>query len=133
MNGNGMRISAAVLAAIPAGPVFLTALIAAELYLRLPAPVQVDPIEVAQFVAALIPAVFLGILLAIVPLLFGTLFMTACAERWEAARSAEAWAAAGAVAGGAIALFFGADGSAAFALVATSAVCGWLARRGVEV
>ena len=74
-----------------------------------------------------------GILFAIVPLLFGTLLMSACAERWEAARSGPAWAAAGAAGGAGIALLLAASGPAAFALMATSAVCGWLARRGVEL
>ena len=133
MDGSGMRFSAALLAAIPAGPVYVAAWFAAELYLRLPAPVTVDPVEIAQVIAIMIPGVFAGILFAIVPLLFGTLLMSACAERWEAARSGPAWAAAGAAGGAGIALLLAASGPAAFALMATSAVCGWLARRGVEL
>ena len=133
MDGNRMRLSAALIAAMPAGPMFWTAWFLAELYLRLPETVPVDLVEAVPFFLALVPAFFIGLILAIAPVLIGTLVMSACAERWEAARSGEAWAVAGAAGGGAIALLFGAAGSAAFALVATSAVCGWLARRGIEV
>ena len=133
MIDNGMRLSAALLAALPAGPVFLTSWFVADLYLRLPAAVTVDPLEIAEFVATLIPAVFLGIILAIVPLLFGMLFMSACAVRWESARSGPAWVAAGLAAGGGLALWFDATGASAFAVVVTSALCASLARRGIEL
>lgn len=132
MSAAGLRFPAAVIAAALAGPLFVLSYAAAELYLRIPQPIVIRDETFLAFLA-LMPAAFLvGGLIGLVPIALGTAVMGALADRWEAARSPLAWAAAGAACGFALALTFAGAGApaASFALVATATVCAAICRAG---
>ena len=131
MSAPGLRVPAALIAAAVAGPLFVLSVAAAELYLRLPQPIVIRDEEFVQFVAILPPAFLVGGVIGLVPIFLGTAVMGALADRFEAARSPLAWAAAGALCGAGLVLLFASwsDHSIAFALVATSTVCAAICRR----
>ena len=132
MNQSAIRIGAILQATAVAGPVFLACLVGGMLWDFVPRPIPFEPVAILQFMLALCVAFFLGSIIAFVPVAIGTLAMSALAERWEAARSVPAWAAAGAMSSGGILLLLGqAPGEIAFAFVSTSMVCAMVARRCV--
>lgn len=123
--------SGLALAALSAGPIFLGATTAAALYLELPGPLVVTAGDVGLFLLLCVPALFVGTLLAVIPLLLGTAFMSFLGSVAAPARSPEAWTAAGVLAGAGIALLFDAfaDPPYAFGLILTSAACAAMCRR----
>lgn len=135
MSSGRLHLTAPLIAAASAGPLFVAAASAADLYLRVPQPVTVGAGEVAQFIAILLPAFLVGGIVGLVPIMLGTLVMTALAERFELARQREIWWLTGGAIGGALAFAFASPEvpQAAFALVATSAICAGICRLGAEV
>lgn len=127
--------AAPLLASLFAGPVFLAAAGAAELYLRLPATITITEADFVGFVTMLVPAFFVGFILSFLPNMVGTLAMAWAAQRSELARWPFAWLAAGAAAGALIAAAVGLnpEASATFGLVFTSAMCAGLCRSFVSV
>lgn len=126
--------ASASLASIAAGPLFLFSYTFAALYLKLPAPIEIDLRIVPSFMLMLIPALIIGFTLAIIPTIFGTLAMSALARRNELARLPAAWVVVGGVCGALIATMvgrsqYGMDAETAFALISTSAICAVICRK----
>jgi hypothetical protein len=117
-------------ASLAAGPIFTFSYTLAAFYLRLPDPVAISPGDLLPWFAVLILSVFVGAILAVVPNVIGCSMMAALAETGTAARTPEAWVAAGAAAGTGIAVVFGVDWPSEMfiALVATGAVCAGICR-----
>lgn len=119
-------------AAVAAGPVFVTVTTLASLYLRLPAAIVVTAEAVGVFCLALIPATLLGAIVALPVNAIGALLMTYLGKHLPVVRSSAAWAIAGGVKGGIVAALLDlgdSEPSLAFGLVVTSALCGWLCSR----
>jgi len=124
---------AALAASLAAGPVFLLSLIAAMVYVTLPAPIPLDASAAIGIPLALIPAMIVGFVLAFVPNLLGSAVMAWIAEGHEAARDPLAWVAAGALIGaGLAASFSGLQSPGGFATIFTSAVCARICRAQFE-
>ena len=131
MSKDGIAGGGIGLASLAAGPIFVAASAAADLYLRLPAPVVVDSQAVTLVTALLVPAMIVGAIISLPLNAIGAVAMLALGERIVAARAPLAWAIVGAACGAGIAAAFDPEPQIAFALVATSAGCGWLCSRGV--
>ena len=127
--------AAPLLALASAGPLFLTSTCAAGAYLKLPLPLIVEPAALAQFAAVLIPAILVGGVLGLVPILLGNALMSTLATHFELAREPAIWWLVGAAAGAALALVFGVwphEPATAFGLIFTSAACAGICRTGLE-
>lgn len=136
MSSSRLRLGAPLAAAAAAGPVFVAISTAAALYLQSPQPVTVTETDVVQFVALLLLAIPVGAILGLVPTMLGMLMMSALADRFVLAGEPEIWCLAGAAAGVGLAVAFGAWPhlpEAAFALVATSAICAGICRIGADI
>ena len=136
MASSYVRLTPPLLASVSAGPLFLIFSVAAALYVRLPQPVSVSATDVSPFVGILVLAVIVGAILALLPILLGTLLMRALADRFALAAEPEIWWLTGAAAGAGLAFAFGAwpqSPETAFAVIATSAVCAGICRTGLEL
>lgn len=129
-----MRRSSSSLAlpSLAAGPIFLVSTALAALYLELPRPVPVDlgRAGIALIVLSFIPAIFLGCLLSILPILAGSRLLLFVGTAFPATRAWAVWIGSGALFG---ALFAGSmTGFTAppfdFGLIATSACCAAICR-----
>lgn len=124
-----MPLAAALIASVAAGPLFVTSLSLAIVYLRLPQPIVVSAAEAGAFAGALTLASVFGFILGLVPNIVGALIMSNFSERVEELRSPVAWMGAGALFGGCIALLANLDRSEPemmFALIFTSVACAWI-------
>ncbi|UZK67104.1 hypothetical protein [Sphingomonas sp. M1-B02] len=119
-------------AGVAAGPMFLITTGAAMLYLSLPAPILIEPYEIVMAAVLLLPASIFGAFIGLPVSALGCLAMARLGYSFAAARSPLAWGLAGALAGGTAAYLLQAEGAWLFGLVATSAACGLLSRRGVS-
>jgi len=113
------------LASVAAGPLFVLLAALADLYMRLPAPVVVDPRSVQLLLFLSVPALLVGTFVALPINTIGAAAMLALGSVFAPARTRTAWALAGAALGGVAVWLFEAEGQIGFALVATSAFCGW--------
>lgn len=118
-----------MLAALVAGPTFLLMTGLAELYSKLPAPIVFQPESVLLLIWLSVPATVVGLLIALPVNALGAAAMLALGKGFSPARTRIGWALAGAVLGGLGVWLIGAPSSPSFALVTTSAVCGWLCSR----
>jgi hypothetical protein len=124
-----------MVACLVAGPTFATTFALADLYLKLPQPIIVSPLEMRQFLAILAAATAFGAMIAVVPAGLGMLMMSGLGDLLPAARTPLAWTLAGAASGYGLAMLTGAWPDlppAAFALVATSALCARICRGAAE-
>jgi hypothetical protein len=115
-----------MVACLVAGPTFATTFALADLYLKLPQPILLTVPEIAPLLAFCLTATVFGFVIALVPAGLGTLLMSRLGDHVPAARAPLAWTLAGAAIGYGLAVLTGAwPGlpAAAFALVATSALC----------
>ena len=133
---SGERMSGSILyACLIAGPVFLTSLVSASLYLKLPQPIVVSAGEFGAFVVLILPALIVGFLLALIPVTIGTAALFTLGEQNAAFRLPGVWTAVGAAIGIALVILLQLAGpwrEAGFALVVTSAVCARVARNYVN-
>ena len=119
-------------AVILAGPLFMTLLGAAHLYLQLPQPIPYS-VDALRFLPLLPVVSAVGVIVAMPAVIPGAMGMAFLADRYAWARTAFAWTAAGTVLGLAIGLIAGRDWPPlVFALSATSAICARLCRHGVD-
>ena len=119
-------------ACMVAGPIFLTSAVLASLYLKLPKPILMSPKDVFGFLFILIPALPIGFLLALVPVMIGTGLLWLLGEKDRRFRTPVLWVATGAGAGALLAMTLGVASEpryAGFALVVTSAVCALVSRK----
>ncbi|HST37278.1 MAG TPA: hypothetical protein VLK25_11695 [Allosphingosinicella sp.] len=130
----GTPVGAAVPASLVAGPVFVLSYAASLVYARLPHPIVVDPETLLGLATILLPATIVGFMIGYCVNIVGALIMAALSNHIRLVREPPAWVAAGAAIGGSIAFLldgYGRDGPA-FALIATSAICAGLCRRGFD-
>lgn len=139
MKVNGSPVFAAFATSAAAGPMFVTFTALAYLYLQIPHTVAFGAEDLGTFVLMMVPAAIVGFILAFVPNLLGSAVMATIGESAEWGRSPLAWSLAGGLAGTGLVLLFAprdglfADvgqegGAAAFALIATSAICARICR-----
>lgn len=126
----GSPLPAVTAASIVAGPLFLTSAAVASLYLELPKTIVVGPEQFTWFLLTLVPSLLFAFLPAFVLNLIGSSLMIGLTGMGRSALPPEAWLAAGAAIGSGVAASFGAGPEIAFALVATSALCAWICRKG---
>lgn len=119
------------LATILAGPAFILFLLLAEIYMKLPAAIPVRSDIVLGLMLFFLPAAVTGAIVGLPFTAIGTGLMVMLGRRFAWARSPLSWAIAGGLIGSVTLLFprFGIEGPPAFALIATSALCGWLCSR----
>ena len=140
MKVNGSPVFAAFAASIAAGPLFLAFSAGAFLYLQIPHTITFVAEDLGIFMVMMLPATFVGFILAFVPNLLGSAVMATIGDSAEWGRSPLAWTLAGGLAGMALVLLFapreapfaGFDqegGAGAFALIATSAICARICHR----
>ncbi|ATY31632.1 hypothetical protein CVN68_06320 [Sphingomonas psychrotolerans] len=98
----------------------------ADLYLKLPAPIVIEPQSVLLLVGLCLPAMVIGTIVALPINGVGALAMLAFGGSFAPARSRTAWALAGGILGGVGVWLFETDANFSFAVVATSVFCGWL-------
>lgn len=122
----------AICASAFAGPLFVTAVAAATLYLTLPAPIVIRPFELAGFALLLFPATIVGFVIALLPNLIGSGLLALAARHIAPVRYPPVWMLVGGGLGFGIArLFEATSGPVAFGLVITSAVCALICRRSI--
>lgn len=126
MSRTGNHWSAIGMASVAAGPVFVLTAALADLYLKLPAPIVIDPQSVLLLIGLCLPAMVVGTIVALPINGVGALAMLAFSGSFAPARSRAAWALAGGALGCIGAWLFATDANFSFAVVATSAFCGWL-------
>ncbi|MBX3561893.1 MAG: hypothetical protein KF780_08770 [Sphingomonas sp.] len=124
-------MAAAIIASVPAGPLFVGIAILSNYVASVPAIVPFS----LGFALVAIPVLFLsllgGVVLAFFPILIGAHLMSAAGEFSETARDTMAWAIVGGLSGAGIAaLTAGFDEGAPFAvaLILTSAICALICR-----
>lgn len=115
-------------ASAAAGPMFVTCAMAADVYLRLPAPVAVDLGAALGLPLLWIPAALFGWLIALAPNMLGALCMETLARAFPPARAPEAWALVGGAAAGTPAWLLGGEPNWTFAFAATGALCALICR-----
>lgn len=114
------------LASLLAGPSFVLTEALAALYLQLPAPIAVRPEAVFGIFAAACIAVVFGAFVALPVNVIGAFAMLALGGVYAPARTRTAWALAGGMMGAVGVWLFNPGPQFGFALVATSALCGWV-------
>jgi hypothetical protein len=128
--------AAAALASLTAGPIFITALPVADLYLRLPAPIVIDGSDILTLVQLVPLVALIGALIAFVPNMLGTLIMAQWSRRSWLARTPPAWIVVGGASGGGLGYLSTGDWpdhvlTAAFIL--TGGLCAALCRLFVDL
>ncbi|WP_218016159.1 hypothetical protein [Sphingobium abikonense] len=125
------------LAIILAGPIFIALFFIADLYLKLPASIAFEPSNMLGYATNALLLLGLGMAMsvpiAILPILFGMALMQMLVRCSPAFRPPVVWAIIGGPIGALPLLAFQPKDiyrPAAFALVATSAICAWLCGRG---
>jgi hypothetical protein len=127
---------AAALASLAAGPIFLTSSSLVDLYLRVPAPIEIDGSVISAFLLFMLPATLIGALLAFVPNMLGTLVMVLWSRRSWLARTPPAWMLVGAASGGGLACALtdgGPDLVPTAAMFLTGGLCAALCRLFVDL
>ena len=132
MERTGSVGTAAAVASLFAGPLFLTTTAAAGFYLELPKPVIITGPQLMAFLIWLIPATLVGMIIAFPLNVIGSAWMVAMADSTEAARIPAVWALAGAGIGAAIGSLFWPNYELSFALASTAAICATICRSYVD-
>lgn len=142
MSNHGFSAGAAAAAGMLAGPIFLIGVSLAQLYLQLPAPVEMGAANLVALPGLLLLAAPIGAIVGVPACMIGGFVMSRLARILVSARTP----ITGGIVGGAIGLlvlwliaptiFMSAPIDRAlviqplgFGLVAASAMCGWLTRR----
>ena len=115
-------------ASLAAGPAFVTVSAAAQLYLKLPQPIVVEPTSLLTFPLLWFASAVVGAILAFVPNLVGTLVMDRLARAFAPAAAPEAWALAGAASAGIPLWLLHGEPEWVFPFAATGAVCALICR-----
>jgi hypothetical protein len=124
-------IAGAGRASLIAGPCFTLSAIAAALYLKLPEPVIIRPVDVMGTLGILIPATIVGAILGFLPSLLGSAVLGWLAGRISLLRFPLIWPLVG---GGLAAIFARTDmpDEWRFAFIVTGALCAMVCRRHWE-
>jgi hypothetical protein len=120
------------IASLAAGPTFLWAVLAANLYLRLPGLILVDLRQAPAVLIGTFAVMPFGAVFAIVPIMIGSALMSALGRVLDIARWPAAWGVAGGAAGTAIAALASTSRDPpelSFGVAAAGAVCALVARR----
>lgn len=121
MRGAGIGV-----ASLAAGPVFVLTTALAWLYLQLPRPIVIAPEAVGLVFGAAVLAILFGAIVALPINAAGAFVMLTLGGKFAPAQTRIAWALVGGVLGGTGAWTIQPEPQSGFALVATSAFCGWL-------
>lgn len=133
MDRRHYRWNGVLLGSITAGPIFLTAAMLADYYLKIPEAVTVNVGILPLLPVALLFASAIGFFIAILPAIVGTALLSAIARRFEAARQPIMWAVAGATIGTAFVTQVDIDEPAiAFGIVVASASSARLSRMSLD-
>jgi hypothetical protein len=96
MTGSGSHRIALVCASLASGPLYMIAYAAGSMVHSVPQPIIVSAQDLVTFLLLLGPATVAGFFVAIVPLGFAIVILSALASSWGAAQRPLFWAAAGA-------------------------------------
>jgi hypothetical protein len=129
-------LAGATIASIAAGPLFVSASMAAFYYAQMPSAVPVaafDPESLGPFAALIALVVSVGFIFAFIPNLVGAKLMYAAGLRWEAARYRPVWILVGASSSAAVTLLFGANvPEMTFGFATTGSVCAAICHRWAD-
>ena len=119
-------------ASLIAGPCFMLSAVAAALYLQIPEPVIIRPVDVISALIMLIPATIVGAILGFLPSLLGSAVLGWLAGRISLLRFPLIWPLAGA---GLAAIFARSEmpDAVRFAFIVTGALCAMICRQQWEM
>jgi hypothetical protein len=125
------RIPGGLLAVVLAGPIFFAALAAAAAAEMMPGPVAFTAEEVAAYILVSLFGIFVGAIIALLPVVLGSFAMSVLGNHFAPARHWLVWTIAGGTMGAALPYLLDRDVNAAptqFAMVVTGALCARIAR-----